>query len=76
MLCAAGQGAEQGLPARSDGGHESDEAEELEVSVPCLEDFEDWPDAPVMVCADQAAVHQVSWSGVRLDGASFATCTL
>jgi hypothetical protein len=44
---------------RSDGEHDSDEAEDLEDAIPYSEDFDDWPDAPVMLCPDPAAAHQV-----------------
>jgi hypothetical protein len=42
-----------------DGERESDDVEDLEDSIPYSEDFDDWPDAPVMLCPDPAAAHQV-----------------
>jgi hypothetical protein len=44
---------------RADIDGESDEVEDLEDSIPYIEDFEEWPDAPVMLCPDPAAAQQV-----------------
>jgi hypothetical protein len=44
----------------SDADRDSDQAEDLEDSIPLSEDFDEWPDAPVMLCADPAAAHQVT----------------
>lgn len=43
----------------ADVDRESDDVEDLEDSIPYIEDFEDWPDAPVMLCPDPAAAQQV-----------------
>lgn len=51
---------------RSDGEHDSDEAEDLEDAIPYSEDFDDWPDAPVMLCPDPAAAHQVMRHGLAV----------
>jgi hypothetical protein len=55
------------LPGVSDDGErESDDVEDLEDSIPYSEDFDDWPDAPVMLCPDPAAAHQVGCSCLGL----------
>ena len=43
----------------ADGDQESDEVEDNEDSIPYSEDFDEWPDAPVMLCPDPAATQQV-----------------
>lgn len=69
--CATAQGVEvpgtlgDSVHNRSDGEHDSDEAEDLEDAIPYSEDFDDWPDAPVMLCPDPAAAHQVMSAGWR-----------
>jgi hypothetical protein len=49
------------VPSRdhADVDRESDDVDDLEDSIPYIEDFEDWPDAPVMLCPDPAAAQQV-----------------
>lgn len=64
-MCAAqaavpdGLGDLSHLHGASDADRESDDVEDLEESVPYSEDFDEWPDAPVMLCPDTAAAHQV-----------------
>jgi hypothetical protein len=53
---------------RADIDGESDEVEDLEDSIPYIEDFEEWPDAPVMLCPDPAAAQQVRGSVCMLQG--------
>jgi hypothetical protein len=60
---AAGLGEFAPVHDRCDGERDSDQAEDLEDLIPLSEDFDEWPDAPVMLCADPAAAHQVTLGG-------------
>lgn len=50
---------------RSDEDTHTDEENDTEGSIPYSEDFDDWPDAPVMVRPDPEASHQVMQGLVR-----------